>query len=215
MTQIKRLLKDVLPLAFFAGIVVGIAGTIFSAMAGEGNKVLGAFLFSGGLLLVCVHSLNLFTGKVGYVIDRKPIFLLDLLVMLIGNVLGAGLIALIVKMANITSVIESVEVLVSTKLSHEWWETLGLSILCGIMMYLAVEGWNRVKNDVAKTLLVVILAMIFLMAGFEHSIANIYYFMLNGTLDLKAFGYILLMLLGNGLGAILLNLVEKAAKLKK
>ncbi|MFA7385262.1 MAG: formate/nitrite transporter family protein, partial [Bacilli bacterium] len=92
---------------------------------------------------------------------------------------------------------------------------LGLAILCGIMMYIAVEGYKRVPNDIAKVFLVIFSAMIFLMAGFEHSLANIYYFMLSGTFELKAFLYALIMLLGNAIGAIGFNLLEKAAKLKR
>lgn len=215
MKLLKRLFKDVFPIAVVAGVIVGIAGTIFLSQLGTDNKLLGAFLFSGGLLIVCVHSLNLFTGKVGYLVDNKPIFILDLIVMILGNVIGALIIVFVVRMANIEIVINTAGSVVAEKVSKEWHESLGLAILCGIMMYIAVEGYKRVPNDIAKVFLVIFSAMIFLMAGFEHSLANIYYFMLSGTFELKAFLYVLIMLLGNAIGAIGFNLLEKAAKLKR
>lgn len=215
MELLKRLFTKVFPVAVVAGVVVGIAGTVFLSQLGVDNKALGAFLFSGGLLLVCVHSLNLFTGKIGYVIDNKPVFILDLLTMILGNVVGALIVVLIVRMSNLTVIYDAAISVVADKLAKTWYESLGLSILCGFMMYIAVEGYKRITNDFAKVLLVVICAMIFLMAGFEHSIANIYYFMLSGAFNLKAFLYSLIMLLGNSIGAIGFNLLEKAAKLKK
>ena len=48
--------------------------------------------------------------------------------------------------------------------------------------------------------------MIFILSGFEHSIANMFYFNLTGQYDLKSLGYILAMLLGNGIGAKLFGL---------
>ena len=47
---------------------------------------------------------------------------------------------------------------------------------------------------------------IFILSGFEHSIANMFYFNLAGQYDLKSLGYILVMLLGNGVGAKLFDL---------
>ena len=46
MKLLKRLIKDVFPIAVVAGVIVGIAGTIFLSQLGTDNKLLGAFLFS-------------------------------------------------------------------------------------------------------------------------------------------------------------------------
>lgn len=213
MKLLKRLFKEVLPPAILAGIVVGIASTINLAQTFAGQKELGAFLFSCGLLLVCVKPVKLYTGKVGYAFDNKPIFIVDLLVMILGNAIGAALIASIVRLANVTPAIEMSYLFAEQKLEKEWYEFLGLSIMCGVMMYLAVEGYKKVPNDFAKVILVILCAMIFLLAGFEHSIADIYYFMLSGTFELKALLYIFIAIIGNAIGSIGLYGLEKWAKI--
>lgn len=215
MKLFKRLFKEVFPPAVLAGVIVGIAGTINLALTHAGNKELGAFLFSCGLLLVCVKPVNLFTGKVGYVFENKPIFIVDLLVMILGNAVGTAIIALIVRLANVAPSIEMVEILVAQRLDREWYELFGLAVLCGVMMYLAVEGYKRVPNDFAKVLLVVLCAMIFLLAGFEHSVADIFYFMLNGTFEWKALLYTFIVLIGNAVGSIGLYGLERWAKINK
>ena len=43
--------------------------------------------------------------------------------------------------------------------------------------------------------------MLFILSGFEHSIANMFYFHLAGAYDGKAFLYLLVMVAGNGVGA--------------
>lgn len=213
MKLLKRLFKEVLPPAILAGIVVGIASTINLAQTFAGQKELGAFLFSCGLLLVCVKPVKLYTGKVGYAFDNKPIFIVDLLVMILGNAIGAALIASIVRLANVTPAIEMSYLFAEQKLEKEWYEFLGLAIMCGVMMYLAVEGYKKVPNDFAKVILVILCAMIFLLAGFEHSIADIYYFMLSGTFELKALLYIFIAIIGNAIGSIGLYGLEKWAKI--
>ena len=55
--------------AILAGVMISIGGTIFLTCE---SKLLGAFLFSIGLYAICAFGLNLYTGKIGYVIDNKP-----------------------------------------------------------------------------------------------------------------------------------------------
>ena len=81
------------------------------------------------------------------------------------------------------------------------------------MMYIAVDSFKNVKHDLAKVMILVFAVMIFILSKFEHSIANMLYFFLGNTFTLKAILYLILMILGNAIGAITLNLVEtKLAK---
>ncbi len=47
--------------------MIAIGGTIF--LSAE-NKVVGASLFSIGLIAVCVYGFNLYTGKIGYLVTN-------------------------------------------------------------------------------------------------------------------------------------------------
>ena len=59
----------VLALAVLAGMAIGIGGVLYLTLE---NKVVGALMFTVGLYAICAHGLNLFTGKVGYLVN-KPV----------------------------------------------------------------------------------------------------------------------------------------------
>lgn len=205
---------ELLTKAVFAGLLVGIAASVYLATY-ENYKMLGALLFGFALLFVIAYSLNLYTGKVGYIIDNKPRFLIDIGLMIVGNFLGALLIALLIRLSGLSSIYEQAIDFTAVKMAKAWWEVLGQSILCGMLMYLAVEGSKRVQNEMVKPLVVIFAVMIFIYSGYEHSIANMYYFTVGLTWSPLVFVYFLIMLIGNGIGSIMINGIEKIAKLKK
>ena len=51
--------------------------------------------------------------------------------------------------------------------------------------------------------------MIFILSGFEHSIANMFYFSLAGVWSVKAVIYILVMICGNAFGALVFNYIKE------
>ena len=55
-----------------------------------------------------------------------------------------------------------------------------------------------------KALLLIFI--VFILSGFEHSIANMYYISVANLLSLKSLLYILIMILGNSVGSILIAL---------
>ena len=57
----------------YAGILIGIGGTVYLSVQ---NNVAGSFLFSIGLLTICMYQMNLYTGKVGYVLVNKISYLI-------------------------------------------------------------------------------------------------------------------------------------------
>ncbi len=74
--NIKNFIKGI-----YAGIMIGIGGTIYLSMS---SKVLGAIFFSIGLMMICIFNMNLYTGKIGYIINNKKSYLLELLLSLLG-----------------------------------------------------------------------------------------------------------------------------------
>ena len=109
--------------------------------------------------------------------------------------------------------------LVQTKLSDTWYSMLILAFMCGIMIYLGVENFGRSSNNFSKVFGLVICVFVFIICSFEHSIADMFYFVFADSYSWKTFGYILLIILGNSLGgcfipAILLlkELTEKKSE---
>ncbi|MBN3490336.1 formate/nitrite transporter family protein [Acholeplasma equirhinis] len=209
----NRTLKYILS-AVLSGIVVGIVATTYLALKNE-NMILGAFLFGFGLLSICTLDFKLFTGRVAYIIDEKPSYLLDLLYIVVGNLIGLSFFALLVHISGMTTVIENAHHLVEAKLDAPIYSIFTKAIICGFLMYLGVEGYKRVPNDVAKVVLNIFAVVIFIFAGVEHSIANAYYFVVSGSFTWEVLLAFIVMLLGNGVGSVLINGLEKLAGTKQ
>lgn len=69
-------------------------------------------------------------------------------------------------------------------------------------MYLAVDTFRRELPPVIRLINVFLCVMVFILSGFEHCIANMYYFSVAGIWSWSNLGLILLMTLGNALGGM-------------
>ena len=79
-------------------------------------------------------------------------------------------------------------------------------------MYLAVNGYKMIEDSIGKYLAVFLGVVVFILSGFEHCVANMYYFTIANVWSLHAVGYMLIMILGNSAGAILFSVSEKFIK---
>jgi formate/nitrite transporter FocA (FNT family) len=73
--------------AMLAGLMIGVGGTVYLSV---NNPVIGSLLFTVGLFSILVFQMQLFTGKVGYLPDNKPKYLIDLIVIWLGNLNGVN-----------------------------------------------------------------------------------------------------------------------------
>ena len=174
-------------------------------------KFVGAFMFCIGLFTIIHFNLWLYTGKIGYAIDKKPSYLIDCFVSFIGNIIGAvGLSALLKLSVDNARLEEQAISVVNAKLDSSWYSVFIMSMMCGMMIYLAVEGHKRCPYSLGKVLFVFLPIMLFIICGFEHVIANACYFTFAATFSPKAFGYFVLMFVGDALGSMLFALLLKA-----
>ena len=194
---------DYLIKSIFAGIMIGIAGTVYLRVD---NNLFGAFLFSIGLLVICMYGMNLFTGKVGYVLINEFNYIYELLITIVGNFIGTFLVARLVLLTRFKSISDKAVDLVNLKLNDNLLSIFILSMLCGILMYIAVNNYKKINNEIGKYSCIFMCVMVFILSGFEHSIANMYYISVANLLSLKSLLYILVMLLGNSIGSILIAL---------
>ena len=201
----KDFIKSVL-----AGIMIGIGGTIYLSID---NKVVGASLFGIGLFTIVVYGFNLYTGKIGYLVDNFNFKYIKMLVItLIGNFIGTFLVGYILKFTRIYSLIhDKAKSLVDIKLDDSLVSILILAFFCGILMYLAVNTYKENK-DIGKYLGVFLGVIVFILCGFEHCIANMYYFSVANAWNVNALLYLLVMILGNSLGGMLIPLCNKVIK---
>ncbi len=201
----KDFIKSVL-----AGIMIGIGGTIYLSID---NKVVGASLFGIGLFMIVIYGFNLYTGKIGYLVDNFNFKYIKMLVItLIGNFIGTFFVGYILKFTRIYSLIhDKAKLLVNVKLDDSLISILILAFFCGILMYLAVNTYKENK-DISKYLGVFLGVIVFILCGFEHCIANMYYFSVANIWNLNTLLYLLIMILGNSLGGMLIPLCNKVIK---
>lgn len=189
MAKIQMFLKSI-----YAGFMIGAGCIVYLSVE---NKIIGSLLFSFGLLTIVTQNFYLYTGKIGFV--RKIWELANMLIIIIGNYLGTLIASIASKAAQLN--ISSTE-LVIAKLDKDIGRVFVLSMFCGVMMYLAIDNYNKSKNIV----FIIAPVMIFILSGFEHSIANMFYFNLCGIYSFRVFCYITIMIAGNGIGAKIFSL---------
>lgn len=190
--------------------MIAIGGIVFLSIE---NKVIGASLFSIGLFGVLIYNLNLYTGKIGYLITNFNLkYIKELIITLIGNFIGACSVGFILRYTRIyDKIYEKSLMLVNTKLNDNILSIFILSIFCGLLMYYAVNGFKK-QTDFGKYLVVYLGVTVFILCGFEHCIANMYYFSVADIWSLKTLGYTGIMVLGNSLGSFIIPLCNLVIK---
>lgn len=181
--------------SIIGGFLIGFGGTVYLNMD---NKIVAAFLFGLGLFTIINFELNLYTGKIGYLSKENW---REILLTLIGNFIGTNLFAFLVLQTRLAGKLkEVVAPAVELKLSDNLLSTFILAIFCGILMSIAVGTFKKLPN-ILGTLAVFLCVAVFILAGFEHCVANMFFFALSSS----PADYLLTLLVaiaGNSLGGI-------------
>lgn len=183
---------------FMAGLLIAIGGAVYLA---SDNKVVGAVFFSVALLSICMKGYSLFTGKVGYLPEKHGKEAFSVLFLgLLGNFLATLLFGLLLS-AALPNLHTTAAFLCAGKLANQlWWQTLIRAFFCGVLMYLAVSTYRDNKTPLG----ILFCVPVFILSGFEHSIADMAYFATAREFSPKALLFLLLVLLGNAVGGMLL-----------
>ena len=190
-----------------AGVSIAIGGTVFLSL---GDKVLGALFFTVGLFAVCTFGFNLYTGKVCYVFDQDRSYALGLPLIWIGNLAGAFLTAAAEQATRIGQALaEKAQAICTVKLDDGIVSIFFLSVFCNILIWLAVEGFKNNPHPAGKYLSLFFGVAVFILCGFEHCVANMYYFSAAGMWNWKTLAWVLVMTLGNSVGGVFFPLMQR------
>jgi formate/nitrite transporter FocA (FNT family) len=196
-----------------AGLFIGLGSFAFCACQTLLNgKFFGSLLFSLGLFLVCLLGTNLFTGKIGFAIEKVeeegPLYILQLLLMLAGNFVGAaGSGALLNLALSGSDIVKAAQNIATARTvlgdgAQPWYKALIMAVFCGILVFLAVFVWKKAENFFVKTFGLVFCVWVFVVTGTEHCIANMFYYAFAGSWSLGLLLDVLLAILGNSIGAL-------------
>lgn len=188
-----------------AGILISIGGSVFLA---SDNKYVGAMFFCVALICICAKSYFLFTGKVGYLFeDYSKAQIGDVLLALLGNAIGTIACGYVLRFA-LPNVADAALAACTARLEQTFLIALVRGVFCGILMYLAVS----IYKEKGTYLSILFCVPAFILAGFEHSIADMFYFAASGIVSLRALGFIWTVILGNALGGMLLPALNRIGK---
>lgn len=203
---------DVFKSSILAGITIGIAGWGYLA----NSNIIGAILFSFGLLTVVSYRMKLYTGTAGFVdfknengkiVITKP--LLELLLVLGGNIIGCLLVGLLARLSPM-DLTGSAQTILEGRLAIGAIRGGLLAIGCGFIMTTAVTFARK-----GQYLPLLFGVPLFIMCGFPHCVADAYYyltvpfdFIANNFSDVLVF-YIAIVF-GNFIGCNLYRLIMKS-----
>ena len=109
-------------------------------------------------------------------------------------------------------VVSAGKYLIYSKITNESWAISSVcsGVLCGILITLSVLSVNHShKKGLSANVGVIFPIIVFAFCGFDHSVANMFYFYCLGEMSWRVVGYILLTIVGNVIGGVILPLVLK------
>ena len=179
-------------LAVLAGAFIAF-GAVFTTLVTSGStmafgitKLLGGVAFSLGLILVVVGGAELFTGNnllsmawASRKVSTKQV-LLNWLIVYMGNMFGAFSIVILMLLSGHylfgEGVIGSnVLHIAEAKCQLGFIQAIVLGILCNILVCLAIWLCYSARSAHGKILAIIFPITAFVAAGFEHSVANMYF----------------------------------------
>ena len=204
-------------MAILSGIMIGIGGSaslLATATLGGSGKLIGAFLFTLGIFAIVTFEMRLFTGMVADIPEMKLKNIWKLPVCFLANIIGVGIVTLLVYNTAIgATLVEQSKNIANAKLNGDWILTgLCSSILCGGLITLSVWSIHHTPHKgLDASIGVMFPILVFAFCGFDHSVANVFYFYLSGAFinsTWQVVCYELICILGNVIGGIVLPLAH-------
>ena len=217
----ENLKKDIINSAL-AGICIAIGGAVLlSCQEAVAFKYVGALLFSVALLCICLEGYSLYTGKICYFLDNKSKKnILRLLSCLFFNILSCSVCASVFKTNK--SLVFKALTMCENKLLKSPFQIFFDAFFCGILIYLAVNIYKTNKSIIG----IMFCIPTFILCGFEHCVADAFYFALANTitfgkeistsLDIdKMIFFMAVAIAGNSFGGLFLPFLKKLRVSKK
>jgi len=175
--------------AILAGAFVSLGYTGYLIITGmlSGSpvgKIIGAFAFPMGLMLILIAGADLFTSNVLITMSwfKKEInfkkVVRNLGTVWLGNFMGALIFVTLIYFSDLftdsSSITEFVHAGVEKKVSLTLVQLFVRGVLCNILVSVTVYATYSSKSVQGKVLTLVLPIWVFVLTGFEHSIANMF-----------------------------------------
>lgn len=185
MTTEKRLLMSIM-----AGIYIALGAQGF--MVSYENAFLRAAVFPVGLMLIVIVGGELFTGNclMTFALIQKKItykeYLKTMVQVFIGNFIGALIVISLLYFGGVyknPKLVETIVKVANAKISMSFLQAFFKGILCNILVSLGVWFAAAAKDTTGKLLGCWFPVMLFVLSGYEHCVANMFYLPLGAIFD--------------------------------
>ncbi|MBE5742627.1 MAG: formate/nitrite transporter family protein [Clostridiales bacterium] len=180
--KVKQTTLKTFVLAILAGAFIAFAGVGATFGNVYGGKHVGAFIFPGGLAMVILAGSELFTGNCLLIIPfmegkiKGTQMLKNLAVVYLGNFVGALFVSLITVYGGaFDGIAQTVVGVAETKATLGFLPAFFKGVACNILVCLAVWMGFSAETAGGKIAAILFPIAIFVIAGFEHSVANMFY----------------------------------------
>lgn len=180
-------------LGFFAGMFISFAGiaatTATATMAtASAGRLIAAIVFPAGMAMVLIAGSELFTGNnliIISVLEKKvPVWkmLKNWFFVYIGNFVGALFVSLMVTYGHVPDLFDGTlaQAVINSgviRTSMDFSDSLIKGVLCNILVCIAVWMAFASKQVSGKLLISFWPVMLFVLCGFEHCVADMYFCM--------------------------------------
>ncbi|MBR3977514.1 MAG: formate/nitrite transporter family protein [Bacteroidaceae bacterium] len=171
-------MKNTFRSSVLSGVAVATAGWGYLACCSKGVEILGAVLFSFGLLTVVNYKLKLYTGTAGFVPlryeDGRSRWLKaigELLFILSGNIFGCLLVSLLTRLSPM-DLGATAQGILESRLAIGPLHAGLLAIGCGFIMTTVVTFARE-----GKPLTLLFGVPLFIFCGFPHCLADAFYYL--------------------------------------
>ncbi len=186
----KLSIVQMIILGIFAGVYIGLGGqaaiTIsqsYGAIDLGMSKFLFAAAFPVGLMLVVICGAELFTGNNLMIMGclngnySSKDLLRNWVTVYIANFVGSVILAVLVANSGLMTgpALEKAVAIANAKVAIPFMEAVIRGILCNVVVVLAVWMATAGKDIISKIFACWFPIMLFVLCGFEHSVANMYF----------------------------------------
>ena len=170
------------------------------------NSYVGAALFSFGLIVICAYSMSLFTGMAGYITKTNVVPFLtatgvNCVTAFVFGVLGS---------LN-PACKERAAAVCAGKIDKGILWMFVSAVFCGVLIYLGVDFYKKRGSFIG----ILFSVPIFVVCGFDHTVADLFYYGAAGNYRLEDILLLIAAILGNTLGSNIVRMLIYAGKNKE
>lgn len=172
-------MKNIASKGILSGMFIALGGFVSAlAMTNVGSlglaKMLAGLAFSAGLIMSILANAALYTGSVMKIYAYDGNIFKFLSKVWFWNFIGA-LAVICVLITTQGPVLETIQTIATTKCNLTLTDIFNRAIYCNILVCLAVAFSKKAKSAVDLIVTVTIPVSVFVICGFEHSVANMFY----------------------------------------